>query len=283
MTQRILVKKQSGEQQPFSLKKLTGSLERAGTPPEMAQWVAAEIQKKLHDGIPTKTIYRMAFGLLRSKMRALAARYSLKSAIMELGPTGYPFERFVGEIFKKRGFSTETGITLKGKCVVHEVDVKATKNQLTILVECKYRNDASKISGVQVPLYVNSRFNDIVTRLKEMHSDNHHAYEGWIVTNTRFSSDAEAFGTCAGLHLVSWSSPEKGNLRELVEKLALYPVTALTTLSKKQKQLLLEKGILLTGHLLDNRVVLNHFKLTTRKEQLIMEEAATLTAIGKIL
>ncbi len=283
MTKKILVKKQSGEKQPFSAKKLTDSLQRAGTPPDIAHWVVGEIIPKLHDGIPTKTIYRMAFGLLRRKMRALAARYSLKSAIMELGPTGYPFEKFVGEIFRKRGFSAETGITMEGKCVFHEVDVKATKNLLTILVECKYRNEPSKISGVQVPLYVNSRFLDIVAKLRELHPESNQHFEGWIVTNTRFSSDAEAFGTCAGLHLVSWSFPEKENLRELVERYALFPVTALTSLTKKQKQQLLEKGIILADHVVQQREVLKILRITTKKEQSVFEEASTLSAIGKIL
>ncbi len=283
MAKKILVKKQSGEKQPFSAKKLTDSLQRAGTPPDIAQWVVGEIIPKLHDGIPTKTIYRMAFGLLRSKMRALAARYSIKSAIMELGPTGYPFEKFVGEIFRKRGFSAETGITLQGKCVQHEVDVKATKNQLTVLVECKYRNDPSKISGVQVPLYVNSRFLDIVAKLRETHPKSAQHFEGWIVTNTRFSSDAEAYGTCAGLHLVGWNFPEKENLREMVERYALFPVTALTSLTKKQKQQLLEKGIILTNHLLQKREALKPLRITARKEQSIIEEASAIAAIGKIL
>lgn len=283
MPKKILVRKHSGEQQPFSEEKLLGSIMRAGAPAEIAQQVVAEIHPLLFEGISTREIYRNAFQILRKTMRSLAARYSLKTAIMELGPSGYPFEKFVGEIFKKQGFDVKTGQVLQGRCVQHEMDVVAERNNLTVMVECKYRNDQGKISGVQVPLYVNSRMQDIrlVWQTKPENKDK--SFQGWIVTNTRFSSDAEDYGICAGLHMVSWGFPERDNLRLVVEEYALYPVTALTTLSGKQKQFLLEKGIILVEQLLHHPGIMAHFGLTEKDQQDILSEAAVLSAVGQVL
>jgi hypothetical protein len=283
MSAKILVIKQSGEKQIFSKEKLTESLLRSGAPEPIAREVVSEIESMLYDEISTRKIYKKAFKILESKIRSLAARYSLKNALLELGPSGYPFEKFIGEIFKKEGYQVKTGQIIQGRCISHEVDVVAEKDHLTIMAECKYGNDQGKINSVQVPLYVNSRFQDI-RQIWEMKPENKgKEFQGWIVTNTRFSSDAEVYGTCAGLRLVSWSFPERGNLRELVEKHALFPVTALTSISKKQKQKLIASNIILVEHLVRHAELINEFGLTTKERQEILSEAESLCAVSRIL
>jgi hypothetical protein len=282
MTRKILVRKHSGEHQPFSEDKLISSILRSGATEEIAGIVLREIGPDLHDGITTREIYRKAFQILRRIMRSVAARYSIKNAIMELGPSGYPFEKFTGEIFRKQGFVVKTGQIVQGKCIQHEMDVIAEKGKLTVMAECKYGNDQSKISSVQVPLYVNSRMKDIEAAWRTHPENQGKIFQGWIFTNTRFSSDAEAYGTCAGLRLVSWSFPENNNLRYLVEKYALFPVTALTRLNRKQKEVLLAKDIILAENLLEQPGVLMELGLSDKKVAEIMEEATTLVSIGKI-
>lgn len=283
MTKKINVSKHSGEQQPFSEEKLVSSILRAGATGELAQEVASELRNLLYDGISTTEIYRNAFRLLRKKVRSLAARYSLKNAIMELGPSGYPFEKFIGEIFRKEGYQVKTGQIIQGHCIQHEVDVIAVNRHLTIMAECKYGNDQGKISSVQVPLYVNSRFQDIRQVWQNEPGNQEMNFQGWIVTNTRFSSDAEAYGTCAGLHMVSWNFPEKGNLKNLVEKNGLFPVTALTGLNRKQKQELVSRDIILVDHLEGKPELLENFGLTDKKIFEILEETAALCAVARIL
>jgi hypothetical protein len=282
MSKNIIVRKHSGEQQPFSSEKLLTSILRAGATEEIAYQVVHQIQHELYDGITTREIYKKAFQLLQRMIRSLAARYSIKSAIMELGPSGYPFERFIGEIFRKQGYSVRTGQIVQGRCIQHEMDVIAEYRNRTIMAECKYGNDQSKISSVQVALYVHSRMQDIESRWREEPENQNKTFQGWIFTNTRFSTDAENYGTCAGLHLVSWSFPEKNNLRNLVEKYALFPVTALTGLSRKQKEVLLTENIILAEHLLDKPEALKGFGLSDKKVAEILAEATTLAAIGKI-
>jgi Holliday junction resolvase-like predicted endonuclease len=269
---KIQVRKASGEKQAFSEEKLRNSLKNSGASGATVEAIVNELQRYLYEGIATKTIYRRAFQLLRKRVRSNAARYSLKKAIMELGPTGFPFEQFVGELLKKQGYSVGVGIRVQGKCVQHEVDVMAEKDDEVVMAECKYHNSQGKICSVQVPLYIQSRFQDIeaIWRSKKENKNKH--FRGWVVTNTRFSADAEQYGNCAGLRLIGWDYPSKGSLKEMVEKAGLFPVTVITSLNSRQKQKLLEKNIVLCSDLCLNPSLLDVLDLDKIKRQKVMEE-----------
>jgi len=249
MGHKPLIKKASGETEPFSREKFEASLRRAGVDESVIESVTAFVMSTLYDGIPTRKIYAKAFALLRKRGGASAARYKLKQAIMELGPTGYPFEYFIGQLFKEMGYSVKTGQTLEGRCVTHEIDVVATNEHTQCLVECKFHNSQGKISNVQVPLYVRSRMDDIIDNIKGLSGFSHLKYETWVITNTRFSSDALKYGECSGLKLMGWDMPEDNSLKKLIEKMQLFPVTSLVNLTKKHKSMLAEKGIVLCRQL----------------------------------
>lgn len=277
MANHISVRKSSGEKQEFSEEKLYNSLRNAGASDEIIQNIIIEIRKYLFEGIPTRSIYRKAFKLLRNKVRSTASRYSLKQAIMELGPTGYPFEKFIGALMNRLGYETLVGRIIQGKCVTHEVDVIAWKNDLKILIECKYHNLPGKICSVQVPLYIQSRFLDVKSAWERLPENQGRVYQGWVVTNTRFSDDASTYGNCAGLHLIGWDYPRHGSLKELVETTRLFPVTAISGLNKKQKQILIDNNFILCSEVAVNPKALEllnlsprHFKaLKTEIEELI--------------
>src|SRR5438045_4082603 len=95
------VRKANGEVVPFSEEKVRQSIQRAGIPQELQQEVINHIKTKLFDGISTAEIYGYILEFLEHSPHPYTkARYSLKSAIMDLGPTGYPFEDFIAAIFK---------------------------------------------------------------------------------------------------------------------------------------------------------------------------------------
>ncbi|MFP4448724.1 MAG: restriction endonuclease [Bacteroidales bacterium] len=83
---------------------------------------------------------------------------------MELGPSGNPFEYFIGAVFEKQGYKTEVGKVIEGRCVTQEIDVIATKEDNQHLIECKYANDQERRVSIQVPLYVRSRVDDIMAK-----------------------------------------------------------------------------------------------------------------------
>ena len=98
--------KATGEREEFNPQKLEDSLRRAGADQVTIDNIVEQIKKELKDNATTKDIYRHAFELLGREDggKKYAARYSLRRAVMELGPTGFPFEQFVAEIFRAKGF-----------------------------------------------------------------------------------------------------------------------------------------------------------------------------------
>lgn len=269
--QKILVIKASGEQELFDPDKLKGSLQRAGAREQVIKEILADILDWAYDGVTTQKIYQRAFSLLKNKRERSAVRYKLKKAILEFGPSGYPFEHFIGILFKRMGYSVEVGQVLQGNCVTHEMDVIATGHGKQILVECKYSQDQGKHQGVQVPLYVRSRVDDIIRKRMTMSEYEGLQFEGWVVTNTRFSPDATQFGKCSGLKLLGWDYPAGHGLKDLIEREDIHPITLLH-LTQKEKKLLLEQDIVTCAGLKRNLQALDALELSERKYKAVMGE-----------
>jgi len=273
MSNTIQITKATGEKETFQSEKLKQSLQRAGANNELINSIVLEIESWITEGVTTKKIYAKAFALLRKKRNGYAARYSLKNALMELGPTGYPFEHFVGQIFEIQGFETKVGQLVQGQCVQHEVDVVASQNHTQYLVECKFYNTQDKHANVQVPLYIRSRVNDIEAKRKQLPEYNGYTFYGWIVTNTRFTTDAMDFGKCSGLHLVSWDYPKGHSLKDMIEQYRMFPITALTELNKREKQQLMDKGVVLCRQIVSNPKVLEDIGIKKPKIIKVLDEA----------
>lgn len=277
MSNTPLIKKADGELQAFSPNKLANSLRRAGAADYLIEEIVEDIESWLVEGTTTRKIYSRAFVLLRRKKRSLAGRYSLKKAIMELGPTGFPFEHFMGHVFQSQGFKVETGQVLQGKCVTHEVDVVATGEKEQHFVECKYYNSQGKYASVQVPLYIRSRVNDLINVHESKPEYEGFTFHGWIATNTRFTSDAMNYGLCSGLKLISWDYPNGESIKAIVERESLFPITTLTQLNKSEKQELLSKGIVLCKELKEDPSLLDFLNLKPSKLLSLKEEIIDLS------
>jgi hypothetical protein len=280
MTKHITIVKSSGQNVPFSEEKLKKSLKKAGADEETADYIIEKIQKEIYNGISTKKIYNQAFQFLKSKsLRPVGARYKLKQAILELGPSGFPFEKYIGQILKHKGYDVKVGVIVQGHCVKHEVDVIAENDERIIFIECKFHKNNSYRCDVKIPLYINSRFLDIEKNSKKQERYSEKKHEGWVVTNTKFTTDAIQYGNCSGLNLLAWDYPEKGGIRKLVDDSGLYPLTVLTTLNTKDKQLLLDKKIVLCQEILENPHLLTEIGLLTNKIKEIIDECNKLCHI----
>lgn len=273
-----IITKASGEKEPFNLEKFQRSLRKAGAVPEVIEQLAQDVVAN-PALTTTKEIYRYAYKNLKREYPAVAARYNLKIALSTLGPSGYPFERFVGEIFKEQGYRVEIGKIIPGFCINHEVDVVLQKNKNHILIECKYHKPHLK-ADVKVPLYIKARFDDIMKKKNADKSTHHTVHELWIVTNTKFTQDATTYGECAGLKLISWSYPAQGNLAALVDASGLHPITVLTSLSQKQKAMLIEQGLILCKDVARRKGLLKHLGLSDKKVNAITQEAERVCALG---
>ena len=268
----ITITKATGEKEPFEKNKLLRSLTRAGATDILAEKIASEISKGLRTGMSTRHIYKKAHDALRKASRPTAGRYHLKNGIMELGPSGFPFELYVSEILKQNNFEVQVGKIVEGRCVNHEVDVIAQKDNRHFMIECKYHNSPGMVCDVKIPLYIQARFQDVEARWKLIPGHAEKFHQGWVVTNTRFTADAIKYGTCSGLNLVSLDYPQGESLRDMIEETGLYPLTCLTTLTQQEKKSLLEKKIVLCRDICRNPTYLRQINLLASRIKEVLEE-----------
>lgn len=276
MNTPVYIKKSNGEVELFSFEKLKNSLQSAGASKDMVDSIVNNIQEEIYDGISSNVIYKKAFALLKKQNRISASRYSLKRAIFDLGPTGFPFERLIGALLKERGYNTEVSVILNGECVTHEIDVLAEKEGNVYAIECKFHSDPKATSNVQVPLYINSRFLDIQKQWNINPNNKTHLKQGWLVTNTRFTEDAINYGKCVGLTMLSWDYPKNNGLKANIDTYALYPITTLNSLSRKEKHALIEKNLILVKELLNANEQMKSIGLVDSKIQKVRDEVKNL-------
>jgi len=257
--------KANGQKQAFSEEKVLQSINRARIPQDLRPQVLAHIKGILYDGIPTTEIYNAILNFLGNSASPYSrAKYSLKEAIMMLGPTGYPFEDFIAKILSSQGYETKVRQILRGKCITHEIDVIATKDAKSAMIEAKFHNSIGTRSEVHVALYTHARFQDIKEQNK--------LDEAWLVTNTKTTIDANTYALCYGLKIISWSYPEQGSLRELIEKSRLHPLTMLSSLAHIHKVTLLNRHIVLCKDIQANPDLLSELPITSEEKEKILTE-----------
>jgi hypothetical protein len=282
MKSDTLITTSTGQKVHFDDDRLRSSLRRVGAKPELIEHIVQQVKPLLYEGINTHKIYGIAFKLLRDASRPTAAKYSLKKALMELGPSGFPFEVYFSQLLAEEGYTVKTDQVIKGHCVTHEVDIIAEKDNTIHYIECKYHNSRGIVADVKVPLYIRSRVNDIIEYQKGQKENAGKQFNGWVVTNTRFTTDAIQYAQCSGLELVSWDYPENNkSLKKRVDETCLYPITCLTTLTSAEKQLLLNQKIVLCRTLNKNEKLLSSIGIKPNRMQAVLSECALLTTMQK--
>ena len=276
MNNKLLIRKASGDMEPFSSEKLRRSLQRSGAADNVIEPILNDVESWIYDGISSRKIYDRAFALLRKKTLSVASRYKLKNALMEMGPTGHPFEHFAGQVFKALGYNVEVAQILQGHCVTHEVDVIASKEKSQMFIECKYYLTTDKNANVQVPLYIRSRVDDIIKKRSSIPEFAGYTFSGGVVTNTRFTSDAMAYGECSGLKLLSWDYPVGNGLKDIIDREKIFPITVLTKLSNQDKQRLMGQGIVTCRQILETPEMLDSMGIVMINREKILAEIKNL-------
>ncbi len=268
----VEIVKADGTKQEFDISKLMHSLVHAGASEDAARSIAMWIEKSTINGTTTRDIYGHAFELMRNQHPLV--RYSLKRAVFELGPSGFPFEKYIAELFRAKGYSASTDKIIRGRCVEHEVDVVLERDGDTlesVYIEVKFHNTIGTKTDEQTALYVQARMMDIAEGLSTEKTSH---MRGMLVTNTKFTSRAMQYAVCRGLQLLSWDYPERGNLHDLIEETRQFPVTVLTTLSGSQKQKLLGAGLVLCGDIISRPEILRSCGILQEDIQKAQKEAA---------
>lgn len=268
--------KHSGNIVEFKREKLRDSLLKSGASRSIVEDVISQIEKQLYEGISTKKIYKLAFGLLKKNANSHAARYNLRAAIQLLGPAGFFFEKYIAKLFQSEGYETLTNLSLQGRCVSHEVDVVVRKNNYLTMIECKFHAGRDAVSDVKVPMYILSRFNDLKSQRLAIFEEDNVLDNCFIITNNRFTADAIQFARCSNISLLSWDYPDNENLRDKIDRSQLYPVTCLTTLTLAEKDRLMNVGIILVKELLEDTDCLKSIDLSQNRVKNVIREASEL-------
>jgi hypothetical protein len=268
----MLVTKADGSAEQFDPAKLEHSLELAGASSTVRARILAVIMHELQPMTSSDQIYSRAFEILRKDENLpVAARYSVKRAVFALGPSGFPFEVFLAEILRGHGWRTVTGVSLQGRCAMHEVDVLAEKNGRRVGIEAKFHNDPGGKTDIKDTLYVKARYDD----LAQARDTGNRVDEGWLVTNTRFTHNAIRYAQCAGLSMIGWDYPRTRGLLTLIEEARVHPLTALTTLSEGEKRHMLDKKVVLCKSI-QSPHMLQDFGVKSERVPIILEEARRL-------
>jgi hypothetical protein len=276
------VAKADGELETFDPHKLRASLKRSGAEPEVVESIALDVERGLYEGIPTHELYAKAFKALRSHKRHAAARYSLKRAVLEFGPSGFPFEAYLGELFRAEKY-TEVAIDqiVRGACVEHEVDVVYRDGEeKRWYVEAKFHNSLGFKTDLKTVLYVKARIDDIRDFVRASPGNGPHDARGLVVTNTKFTSVAVIYAQCKGLELLGWDYPLHHTLHERIDRARLYPITALTTLSRREKMALLSQKKVLCSDIVNNTLVLGTVGVVGSRAQRALAEVGALCVPG---
>jgi len=223
-----------GQQEPFSFKKIYISAQRVGAPKPLARNIAIQIQKEAYPGITTKEIYQKIHDALYLEKPVYGMRYSLKEAIRKLGPSGFPFEKYIGAIFQTLGFDVLYHQFISGKCISnYEIDFLAKKDKQLLLGECKFHSFSGNRVDLKVVLANYARFLDIKNgdffkkeKLKNL------KLRPLLVTNTKFTSQVIQYANCYKVDLLGWRYPELRGLEYLIESEKLYPVTILPSINQ---------------------------------------------------
>jgi len=283
MTMPPVINKADGTVEAFDPSRLIRSLERSGAGSYTAERIAKAITDTVVPGMSSKEIYTRAFSLLRKEARPVAARYALRRALLELGPSGHPFEDFISHLYRAEGWQVETRKMITGKCVTHEVDFYAShpEGNEHIAAELKYHNDPGYKTDLKVALYVKSRFDDIFNcdpKRRDCPID-----RGLLVTNTKFTSEAIAYAECSGVELLGWGYPAHESLFVRMSRAKVYPVTMLTDLSRAEKRLLIEQGTVAVDDLLRDRRTLDVLHLSPSRVGELLAEAEGVLALPERL
>jgi hypothetical protein len=160
------------------------------------------------------------------------------------------------------------------------VDVYAERNGEYMAAELKYHNNPGYKTDVKTALYVKARLDDIWST--SPHGETSKKVDhGYLITNTKFTSQAVQYARCSNVILIGWNYPHHGNLYDRIVASGLYPITALMSLRKSEKRLLIDKNISTTELLRQNRSLLRQIGVAPERIAKIVAEIEILRDTSK--
>jgi len=281
--EQLFVINASGQPEPFSFRKVFASAKRSGASNKVATEIALDIRDSLSPGEKTKDIFQKVKTMLLEHDFTSGVRFNLKEAIRRLGPSGFPFEKYVASIYEKMGYQVDLNKKIRGKCIVHEIDFVAKKEKEVIIGECKYRISPGDRVDVKNALATHATFLDLHdgTYFKNFAGCE---FKNILVTNAKFTTQAIKYAKCVGMDLLGWRHPTRGGLEHMIESNMFYPITILPSFRGLVTNLLSTQNKVLIDDILKVDPVKLANDTGIQKERLLplIEEAKTLLELKSI-
>jgi len=169
--------------------------------------------------------------------------YPLKDSLYRLD--GKEFEWYVARLLELEGYEIEKkdGMTLKGECINHEIDILAKKEDIVYVIECKHHDDIKILTDITATLKHYARYLDVKYLFKKSIP--------MLVTNTKFTPPSIRYSRCKGMVLLGWNVPKNNGINSIIEKHKAYPLTMLK-IPHIYRKVLLQYNITTTLDLKDN-------------------------------
>lgn len=221
---------------------------RMGASDQVAYEVAEKVERRLYDGISTQTILEMIFRFMHKYKPAVGLLFDLKKGLSLMNPKP-EFEMFVQVLLAHSGFDVLPNQILRGKCVEHEVDAIAKKDDVTYFVEAKHHLSYHALTGLDESRIARAVLEDVIEGFMEDKNDLK-IDRAMIVTNTRYSEQAVQYGKCRNILQIGWSSPANLGLQNMIQEKKLYPLSCLRGLRNDVRTKLVDSGVVLIKQLL---------------------------------
>ena len=252
MKKSLYVIKYRGERKPFSLMKVYRGARKVGASRELAQEISRIIQREAYPGIKTLEIFERIKELLNRQSLKLGIKFSLKEGMKKLGPSGFPFEKFIGEIFFRQGYKVKLNQYLQGHCLKYEIDFLAKKGNLVYVGECKFRSllEEGRVHSETALAYWAKTLDLRKGNIFEKKEFNGFNVRPILVTNAKFSKAAAEYSRCAGIELLGWKCPKSGGLEYIIDKNGFYPITILPSLKEGLAEVFIKRKVILAKDVL---------------------------------
>lgn len=270
----IFVTKADGTREPFQKGKIINTCMRMHAGKEAAEIIAEKIESRVYDGVPTYKILRMIFIYLKKYRPAIRQQIDLRKAISLLRPKP-DFELFVDLLLREYGYQVTPNQIVQGRCIEHEIDAIAQKNDETLMVEVKHHLNHHTYTSLDVCKETWATFEDLTEGFK-LGLNSIKFTKALIVCNTKFSEHARRYAKCRGIEHIGWKAPPEGGLEQKIEEKKLYPITLIKGLGKETEGKLGDNGIVLLKQLTEYDIDELSQRVDVKKDRLrpLIEKAS---------
>lgn len=207
-----------------------------------AEKIANQIEARLYNGISTKQILQMIYRRMKKHKPVMKHQIDLRRALSLINPAP-DFEQYIQILLREHGYQVTPNRIIRGRCVEHEIDAIAKKDNKTYMVEVKHHYKYHTPTNLDVTRISRAILED-VTEAHQLDQTDLKIDYAMIVCNTKLSEHAKRYANCRGISHIGWSTPKNKDLQTMIQEKKLYPTTFLKALNAQARHKLSTNGIL---------------------------------------